>query len=255
MTEKLRAALLIDADNMPVSQVVEALDKLDVVCTPIIRKAFGDFTGSAKNWNADFLLRSGITPVQHFPVSRFKNGADIAMCIAAMDIVHTGSVDAIVLFSSDSDFGPLASRIRETGMEAIGIGDLQTNEAFRASFDTFLVVKPAPLSQTKEMPAVEKKKPPKVSATRGSPGRREYRALSEAERIIRFEIANCKQEDEWVKMSELGTKLRTRSPKFVISHYGSATLTKLMDKIGRFTIQSKHKPARVKVDPYELPLR
>mgnify|MGYP001102071723 CR=1 FL=1 len=252
MTGKLRAALLIDADNLPITQVEEALDKLEVVCNPIIRKAFGDFTGSAKNWSADFLLKSGITPVQHFPISRFKNGADIAMCIAAMDIVHTRSVDAIVLFSSDSDFGPLASRIRETGMEVIGIGDLQTNEVFRACFDTFIIVKPATVSQQTAKPIVVKKKQPKASVKQGSLAIGEYRTLPEAERIIRFEITNCEPDGGWVKMSELGTKLRARSPKFIISHYGAASLTKLIDRIGGFTIQSKHKPPRVKVDPSKL---
>jgi len=104
MARKIKAALLVDADNLPVAQAEEALEKLAEVCNPVIKKAFGDFTKSAKNWSPEFMRKHGFTPEMHFAVSNFKNGADIAMCIAAMDIVYSKSVEAIVLFTSDSDF-------------------------------------------------------------------------------------------------------------------------------------------------------
>ena len=255
-TKKIRAALLIDADNLPTAQVAEALEKLEAVCNPIIRKAFGDFTNSAKNWNAEFLLEFRITPIQHFPVSNYKNGADIAMCIEAMDVLHLHTVDAIVLFSSDSDFGSVASRIREAGIEVIGVGDKQTNERFRACFDKFIIVNSpavqAPqetIRKTTKPKEGQKKLATKPSSTQSPPAKGKRRSQAEAERVIRFEIENCQSDDGWVKMSELGSRLRARSPRFVISHYGSATLGKLLEKISGFITQPKHKPPRVKVDP------
>ena len=153
MTKKIKAAVLVDADNLPIAQAEEALEKLAEICSPVIKKAFGDFTKSAKNWSPEFQRKHGFTPVMHFAVSNFKNGADIAMAIAAMDIVHARSVDAIVLFTSDSDFAALASRIREAGMEAVGIGDAKASEVLRSAFDKFLVVEAAkPTVATKPTP-------------------------------------------------------------------------------------------------------
>ena len=153
----LKAAILVDADNLPVSQAEEALTKLDKICNPVIKKAFGDFTKSAKNWTPEFLRKHGFTPEMLFAGSHYKNGTDIVMCIAAMDIVHAKAVGAIVLFAGDSDFPLLAARIREAGLEVIGVGDAKASEVLRGSFDTFVVleaVKPAPKRAT--VPAMPK---------------------------------------------------------------------------------------------------
>ncbi len=256
MADKIRAALLIDADNLPKGQISDALVKLEAICNPIIRKAFGDFSNSAKNWDAEFLRQFGITPVQHYPVSKYKNGADIAMCIAAMDVLNTRVVDAIILFSSDSDFGPLASRIREAGIEVIGIGDKQTNETFKACFDKFIVISSSKSAESQisnpprqlENPKVKSIPPIRAIAPKPSPLKAHpNRSLSEAKRIIQFEIENCTPDDGWTKLSDLGKRLKERSPRFIINQYGAATLGKLLGKIGGFIVEPKHKPPRVRV--------
>ena len=45
------------------------------------------------------------------------------MVIGAMDLLHTNMYDALVLVSSDSDFTPLAIRLRESGLYIIGAGE------------------------------------------------------------------------------------------------------------------------------------
>jgi hypothetical protein len=58
-----------------------------------------------------------------------KNASDIGLVIDAMDILHQGKFDGFVLVSSDSDFTRLASRIREEGLEVVGIGEAKTPES------------------------------------------------------------------------------------------------------------------------------
>lgn len=48
------------------------------------------------------------------------------MIIDAMDILYTNRVDGFCIVSSDSDFTRLASRIRETGLTVIGMGEGKT---------------------------------------------------------------------------------------------------------------------------------
>jgi uncharacterized LabA/DUF88 family protein len=62
-------------------------------------------------------------PQQNFPLSVGKNGADIALVIDAMDLLHSGRVTGFCLVSSDSDFTRLATRIREQGLDVFGFGE------------------------------------------------------------------------------------------------------------------------------------
>ena len=75
---------------------------------------------------------------QQFDYVAGKNTTDIAMVIEAMDLLHTGMYDAVVLVSSDSDFTPLAVRLRESGMYVIGVGEKKTPEAFCNACDDFI---------------------------------------------------------------------------------------------------------------------
>jgi len=252
--EKIKAALLIDADNLPTGQVVEAIQKLEEICSPVVRKAFGDFTNSAKNWDASFLLEWGLTPVQHFPVTKFKNGADIAMCIAAMDIVHMGNIDAIILFSSDSDFGPLASRVREAGVEVIGVGDQQTNDKFRASFDTFIVVKPPeviPIPQAEKPNKTQANKttaPKKVSslpARKVAPTITKSRPSKARRKIIVEVVSKLSTPNEGALLSKVNAELKQHIKGFSPKSYGYASISKFMNSLSEVVLTNGNKSVQL----------
>ena len=67
-----------------------------------------------------------------------KNASDISLVIDAMDLMHTARFDGFVLVSSDSDFTRLASRIREQGLDAYGMGMQKTPDAFRKACKRFI---------------------------------------------------------------------------------------------------------------------
>ena len=54
-----------------------------------------------------------------------------------MDILYTRSVEGFCIVSSDSDFTRLASRIRESGLTVIGMGEKKTPTPFRKACDIF----------------------------------------------------------------------------------------------------------------------
>ncbi|WP_018500818.1 NYN domain-containing protein [Parafrankia discariae] len=79
--------------------------------------------------------------MQVFAAVKGKNAADLALTIDAMDLLHSGSVDAICIASSDSDFTRLAERIREGGLTVHGFGEKKkTNPGLPAACDTFVYV-------------------------------------------------------------------------------------------------------------------
>ena len=55
-----------------------------------------------------------------------------------MDILHSGVVDGFCLVSSDSDYTRLATRIRETGIFVMGIGEKKTPKPFVNACDLFV---------------------------------------------------------------------------------------------------------------------
>ena len=76
--------------------------------------------------------------MQQFAYTVGKNATDSALIIDAMDLLYTGKFDGFFLVSSDSDFTKLATRLREAGLEVIGIGRRSTPEAFRAACNKFI---------------------------------------------------------------------------------------------------------------------
>lgn len=59
------------------------------------------------------------------------------MIIDAMDILYSGHVDGFAIVSSDSDFTRLAARLRESGMQVIGMGEQKTPEPFISACNQF----------------------------------------------------------------------------------------------------------------------
>jgi uncharacterized LabA/DUF88 family protein len=59
------------------------------------------------------------------------------MIIDAMDILYGGNVDGYCIVSSDSDFTRLASRLRESGMFVLGMGEKKTPKPFIAACNQF----------------------------------------------------------------------------------------------------------------------
>ena len=134
----LRLAVLIDADNIPYSNVKGMLEEIAKYGTPTFKRIYGDWTKpTIAGWKS-VLLENAITPVQQYSYTKGKNSTDSAMIIDAMDILYSGKVDGFCIVSSDSDFTRLATRLREAGMKVIGIGERKTPHPFIVACDKFI---------------------------------------------------------------------------------------------------------------------
>ena len=132
-----RFALLIDADNVSSKYIKPILDELSKYGTVTYKRIYGDWTLTLHAKWKDALLENSITPIQQFSYTYGKNATDSAMIIDAMDILYEGKVDGFCLVSSDSDFTRLASRLRESGLTVIGMGEKKTPTPFRRACDIF----------------------------------------------------------------------------------------------------------------------
>ncbi len=130
-------ALLIDAENVSPQYIKIILDEVSMYGTPAYKRIYGDWTTPAMASWKKILLEHSLTPIQQFSYTQGKNATDSAMIIDAMDILYADHVDGFCLVSSDSDFTRLASRLRESCMFVIGMGESKTPTAFKSACDTF----------------------------------------------------------------------------------------------------------------------
>lgn len=140
MSDELNIALLIDADNASPDHLDEVLLVLGELGTINIRRAYGNWQKPAlKGWGQLSTAHS-IIPVQQFDVVKGKSATDMRMTIDAMDLLYRGHVDGFGIVSSDSDFLPLAQRIREDGLPVYGFGTAKTPISFQNSCTRFFDV-------------------------------------------------------------------------------------------------------------------
>lgn len=134
-----RWAVLIDAENVAADVAAPLFERVATWGEAPVRRMFGDFDGNHTGWKAA-AKRHSIETVHLPDLVPGKNGADIALVIDAVDLMHTGHMDGFCLVSSDSDFARLARRLRAEGKTVRGVGRSGTAEAFRLACSQFIAV-------------------------------------------------------------------------------------------------------------------
>ena len=133
-------ALLIDADNASHAGIDPVLTVLAELGQVNIRRAYGNWAKPAlSNWNK-ITHRFGLQPVQQFDLTKGKNATDMAMTIDALDLLYDGKVDGFGIMSSDSDFTPLVTRLRQDGLIVYGFGSAKAPEAFKTACTRYIDV-------------------------------------------------------------------------------------------------------------------
>jgi hypothetical protein len=149
-----------------------------------------------------------------------KNATDSAMIIDAMDILHSGVVDAFCLVSSDSDYTRLATRIRETGIFVMGIGEKKTPKPFVNACDVFVYT---------ENLAAEKKT--QTAARKSRAGASKAKADSDPMPLLTQAFEMAVQEDGWARLDTMGTNLYQLDPGFDPRTYGQRQLSRLVKSL------------------------
>src|SRR6185503_1866753 len=156
-TKELRLAVLIDADNVPYSNIKRMMEEIAKYGTPTFKRIYGDWTKPTLSGWKSVLLQNAITPIQQYSYTQGKNSSDSALIIDAMDILYSGKVDGFCIISSDSDFTRLATRLREAGMKVFGIGQKKTPNPFIVACDKFIYMEIIAMPETEEDNTAKKK--------------------------------------------------------------------------------------------------
>ena len=209
-TKENKIAVLVDSENVSYKHIKEILDEVEKFGHICMKRVYGDFSKPvALAWKPEVL-------------------------IDAIDILHNNEVDIFCIVSSDSDFTPLAQRLRESGKYVIGVGKRKTPEAFVASCDKFIyydnaseIVPRKPIARVKVKNTVPK---------------------NILEMIVQS-IRNLSDKDGWASIGKVGSLIKTKQPDFTSKNYGFSRLTTLLkSRNDKFQTQKRDKGVYVKLN-------
>ncbi len=234
MEIELKLAVLIDADNVPYSNVKGMLEEIAKYGTPTFKRIYGDWTKPTLSGWKTVLLENAITPIQQYSYTSGKNSSDSALIIDAMDILYTGQVDGFCIISSDSDFTRLATRLREAGKKVFGIGEKKTPHAFIAACNKFIFIEILQREIKEDAPAP--KPGPKRAKQKPEPAPPPANALN---KLVINSINDLAEEDGWVFLSSLGNHIIKKEPSFDPRNYGFKKLFDIIKNIPGIEIQER----------------
>ncbi len=243
MERELRFAILIDADNISDKYIKIILDETANNGIATYRRIYGDWTSPRlASWKS-VLLDSSLNPIQQYSYTIGKNATDSAMIIDAMDILYSGNVDGFCIVSSDSDFTRLAARLRESGMQVIGMGEEKTPKPFISACNQFKYLDLIYSNQQKEEEEREAQKPKESKEPVSDPKRKDAASTSkkktcgslrQVRRTINAIIEQFSDEDGWLFSGKLGDQLSKRMPDFDVRNYGFTKFTPFIMSLGNY---------------------
>ena len=249
-TKELKLAVLIDADNVPYSNVKGMMEEIAKFGTPTTKRIYADWTKPNANGWKTVLLEHAITPIQQYSYTVGKNSSDSALIIDAMDLLYSDKLDGFCIVSSDSDFTRLAIRLRESGMKVIGIGEKKTPSAFIAACDRFVFIEVLDGAKKKRVIANGRSKSPKITLSHvvgskkpADPYSDNYRLDRAQQKVIHNKIDSLTieliedtldaigDEDGWAFLGDVGNLIVKKKPEFDPRNYGFSKLTPMLKSL------------------------
>ncbi|MBD3730603.1 MAG: NYN domain-containing protein [Sphingomonadales bacterium] len=219
-------ALLIDADNTTPAGIDPVLTVMAELGQVNIRRAYGNFAkDNLAKWDK-ITNKFGIRPQQQFDVSKGKNATDMAMTIDAIDLLYQGKVDGFGIMTSDSDFTPLVTRLRQDGILVYGFGEAKTPEAFKSVCTRFIDIE----QLIKNAAADEDNGKPTEHAESVDPDLMD---------LIGAAYKEAKRDDKgFARLQQVGQIAGNRS-SFDVRNYGFKSLSDLFNSLDNFKVERR----------------
>ncbi len=249
METNRRLMLMIDGDNAQASLLPQILAEVSKYGVMTIRRVYGNWESPLlKPWK-ELLHTYALKPEQQFSYTSGKNATDIALIIDAMDFIHTTVIEGICIVSSDSDYTPLATRIREKGLFVMGIGHQQTPRAFVNACDRFVYTENLQLT-TDDVPESALATPNKITGTTNPISVEGLSDTMPVDDLFRTAYDSTAQDDGWAHLGTFGHSLRQLDPGFDSRTYGHKSLSQLVQAHPNFFATQKRENKAGNTDIY-----
>ena len=235
-TELKNIALLIDADNTTPEGIDPVLTVMAELGQVNIRRAYGNFAkDNLSRWDK-ITNKFGIRPQQQFDVSKGKNATDMAMTIDAIDLLYQGKVDGFGIMTSDSDFTPLVTRLRQDGILVYGFGEQKTPQAFKSVCTRFIDIKALIANYAADRGGDDKEGKTTSSG----------QVDDDLMELITAAYSEAKRDEKgYAKLQQVGQIAGNRS-SFDVRNYGFKSLSDLFGTLDNFSLERRDNQVFVK---------
>ncbi|MCB9460986.1 MAG: NYN domain-containing protein [Anaerolineaceae bacterium] len=193
-----RVALLIDADNIQLTQISHILRFSSYFGGQIIQRAYGDWLQPPLLSHKEHLDTLKIKRIQVDRVG--KDSTDKQLMIEAGELLGGGTANLFVIVSGDGDFTQLCERIQKKKRTVVGIGHKAISSPYlQDACDSFYYVE--------ELPG--------------------FIAQLKLESLLQEAYLQVKQPDGRAHLGQLGQVLRKLDPKY--EHHFGKKLSKWID--------------------------
>lgn len=226
MEKQQKLAVLIDADNASTAVAEEMFAEIAKYGIASVKRIYGDWSSPTLGGWQKILLKYAIVPVQQFAYTKHKNATDMQLTIDAMDLLYSGTFDGFCLVSSDSDFTPLASRIRSAELTVYGLGKKSTPEAFRNACDKFVYVEN--LQPTLNSVAQAAIAPPVLPETAANAPITRQPIEGGLKSLLFQALKNTAEDSSWSSVARIGNYLNQTHSDFDPRSYGYVKLSSML---------------------------
>jgi uncharacterized LabA/DUF88 family protein len=205
-----KLAILIDGENVAAKWMTSIRTHVTTLGEPTIWRVFADFSNNShKEW-LDVCRNEWLEPVLRLSGGAGRNSTDIAIVVEAMDILHREPPEGMVIVSNDSDFAPLAERIRASGVKVYGIGTKLAQDRLIESFTNFVCLDPKAIVASK--------------------------ALSDEDQLYR--VVDKLSHQASIALTEIGQHLKKHHPDLG-QQFGKGRLKKTLKEAERYLIEDQ----------------
>lgn len=134
--ENKSVAIFIDAENISFKYAKDIFNIASSYGEPIIKKIYADWTSQVVGGWKDEIAKHSIIAIQNFKFNR-KNSSDMYLMADAMSMFYEKDIEIFIIVSSDSDYIPLAHKLRENKRQVIGIVENKANQSYINAFNKF----------------------------------------------------------------------------------------------------------------------
>lgn len=234
MDRQKKLAVLIDADNASAAVAAEMFAEIAKYGIASVKRIYGDWSSQSLSAWQKILLKYALVPIQQFAYTKGKDATDMGLIIDAMDLLYSGTFDGFCLISSDSDFTPLASRIRASGLTVYGFGKKNTPEAFRSACDKFIYVENLELlDEALQSTETEKNSRNNEAQVKSTMPMHRQNISGALENLLRKAVKdNIDEETGWAFVGQIGSYLSQTNPDFDPRSYGYSKLSSMLKALG-----------------------
>lgn len=264
MEKEMKLAVLIDAENIAGKYIGVILSEANALGNVVYKRIYGNWTSTQMGAWRDIVLDNSIQPIQQYNNANGKNSSDSSLIIDAMDLLYTGRLNGFCIVSSDSDFTRLASRLRESEMYVLGMGEQKTPRSFISACHKFAYLDLL-YKNSKSTAAVKHQQADAAKRANGAEERAaasgRTAAVKTAQRTEELSAPAPKEEagapvskeeiiaslsqyaeemsddDGWIHAAKMADQLGKKFPDFDARNYGQRTFVPFVKSLGLFEMK------------------